>query len=172
MLNPFADAEGKAAIARRLQPAAEDATVQDYVDDAWARATSVAPCIAEDTFPAGTEAQMAQKVAELKAVLRGIILRWHEAQAGGLTGKTQSAGPYQQSLQLDARPKRGYTLQPSEIIDLQRLCLRRGAPFSVDTMPEDPALDIPLYGVVVNGPDNPLLAPSGEWSEDRVIPDV
>lgn len=172
MQNPFADDAGKAAIARRLQPAAEATTVEDYIEDAWARATSVAHCIAKDTFPAGTEEQKAQKVAELKAILRGIILRWHEAQAGGLTGKTQQAGPYQQSLQLDARPKRGYTLQPSEIIDLQRLCVRRGAPFSVDTVPETPQLDWPLYGVVVNGRTEDLVGPPGEWSEDRVIPDV
>ncbi len=174
MDNPFADAEGKAAIARRLQPAADPATVQDYIEDAWARATSVAPCIAEDTFPPGaTEEIRANKVAELKAILRGLILRWHEAQAGGLTGKTNMAGPYQQSLQLDARPKRGYTLQPSEIVDLQRLCIRRGAAFSVDTIPaEEQYTGDPLYGVVVNGTTVGLCGPPGEWSEDRVIPDV
>ncbi|UOW93078.1 head-to-tail adaptor [Mycobacterium phage NoShow] len=172
MDNPFGDDEGKAAIARRLQPKADDATVGDYIEDAWARATSIAPCIAEDTFPTGTEKEQARKVAELKAILRGIILRWHEAQAGGLTGKTQSAGPYQQSLQLDSRPKRGYTLQPSEIVDLQRLCLKKGRPFSVDTMPEDPAADVPLAGVVVNGDTETLNGPAGEWSEDRAILDV
>lgn len=172
MDNPFGDDQGKAAIARRLEGVKPE-TIQDYIDDAWARATGVAPCIALESFPPGaTDALKAQKVAELKAILRGIILRWHEAQAGGAVGKTQMAGPYQQSVQLDSRPKRGFILQPSEIIDLQRLCQRKGRPFSVDTMPDDPALDIPLYGAVVNGPEDPLLAPPGEWSEDRVIPDV
>lgn len=171
MDNPFNDAEGRAAIKRRLQPTADDATVQDYIDDVWARATSVAPCIAKTTFPTGTDEEKAAKVAQVKAILRGIILRWHEAQAGGLTGKTQSAGPYQQSLQLDARPKRGYVLQPSEIIDLQRLCLKRGRPFSIDTMPDDTVSTAPLYGVVVNG-DEFLNGPAGEWSPDAPVVDV
>lgn len=165
MENPFGSTEGKAAIARRLQPAVPDETVTDYVEDAWARAISIAPCIAEDTFPS-------EKEPEVKAVLRGIILRWHEAQAGGLTGKTQSAGPYQQSLQLDARPKRGYTLQPSEIIDLQRLCLRKGRPFSIDTIPDDTTVGVPLYGVVVNGSTDGLHGPPGEWSPDAPELDV
>jgi len=165
MDNPFDSDEGRAAIARRLQPPADPETVKDYVEDAWARATSIAPCIAEDTFPE-------EKSGQLKAVLRGIILRWHEAQAGGLTGKTQSAGPYQQSLQLDSRPKRGYTLQPSEIVDLQRLCLRKGRPFSIDTMPDDPEPNVPLYGVVVNGDTETLNGPAGEWSDVAVTPDV
>lgn len=172
MDNPFDTEEGKAAIARRLQPKADDATVQDYIEDAWAQATSVASCLAEDTFPTGTEAQIASKTAQVKAVLRSIILRWHESQAGGLTGRTNSAGPYQQSLQLDARPKRGYTLMPSEVVDLQRLCLRKGRPFSVDTMPDDPALDVPLYGVVVNGDTETLNGPAGEWSPDAPTLDI
>lgn len=169
MDNPFADDAGKAAIARRLQPSAEPETVQDYIEDVWARATSVAPCIAADTFPKVGEEEV--KTAELKAILRGIILRWHEAQAGGLTGKTQSAGPYQQSLQLDARPKRGYVLQPSEIIDLQRLCVKRGRPFSIDTIPDDFEDFAPLSGVVVNGNEF-LDGPPGEWSPSAPPVDV
>ena len=172
MDNPFDNTEGKAAISRRLQPAADAATVGDYIEDAWARATSIAPCIAEDTFPTGTPIEIASKTAQLKAILRGIILRWHEAQAGGLTGKTQSAGPYQQSLQLDQRPKRGYTLQPAEIVDLQRLCLKKGRPFSIDTMPEDAAANVPLYGVIVNGDTETLNGPPGEWSPDAPVLDV
>jgi hypothetical protein len=171
MDNPFDSDEGRAAIARRLQPAAEANTVQDYIEDAWAQATSVAICLAEDTFPSGSDAQKAQKTAQVKAVLRSIILRWHEAQAGGLTGKTQSAGPYQQSLQLDARPKRGYTLMPSEVVDLQRLCLKKGRPFSVDTIPDDFETFDPLEGAIVNG-DDYFNGPPGEWSEDAVEPDV
>lgn len=170
MQNPFGDDAGKAAIARRLQPQVESTTVDDYVEDAWARATAVAPCIALDTFP--KEGEEEQKTAELKAILRGIILRWHEAQAGGATGKTNMAGPYQQSVQLDARPKRGFVLQPSEIVDLQRLCMKRGRPFSVDTMPDDPQANVPLYGVVVNGDTETLNGPPGEWSPDAPVVDV
>lgn len=164
MQNPFADDAGKAAIARRLKPAADDATVQDYIDDAWAQATSIAPCLADEAFP--KEAEVATKTAQVKAVLRSIILRWHESQAGGLTGKSQQAGPYQQSLQLDARPKRGYTLMPSEIVDLQRLCLKKGRPFSIDTMPDTGWDGDPLEGVVVNGDTETLNGPPGEWSPD------
>jgi hypothetical protein len=170
MENPFADDAGKAAITRRLQPAATPETVQDYIDDVWAKALEIAPCIGLNTFP--KEGEEAQKTAAVKAILRGIILRWHEAQAGGLTGKTQSAGPYQQSLQLDARPKRGYVLQPSEIVDLQRLCLRKGRPFSIDTMPEETATAAPLFGVVVNGDTETLNGPPGEWSPDAPVVDV
>lgn len=172
MENPFKDGEGLAAIVRRL-PGVDEDTVKDYIDDAWARATSIAPCIALETFPPGATPELqAIKVAELMAILRGVILRWHEAQSGAVTGKTQMAGPYQQSLQLDARPKRGYVLQPSEIIDFQRLCVRKGRPFSFDTMPDDDTANIPLYGVVVNGDTETLNGPPGEWSPDAPEVDV
>lgn len=156
MQNPFAG-DGKAAIARRL-PGVEDATIQDYIADAWARAMSVAPCIGKDTFPA-------EKAPEVVAILRGIILRWHEAQSGAVVGKTNMAGPYQQSLQLDTRPKRGYVLLPSETLDLQRLCQKPGRPFTFDTIPDDFQVTSPLHGVVVNGDEN-LNGPPGEWSPD------
>lgn len=169
MENPFSSAGGKAEIARRL-PEVDSATVGDYIADAWARALSVAPCLGLDTFPpVGKEVE---KTAQVKAILRAVILRWHEAQAGGQTGKTQMAGPYQQSIQLDARPKRGYMLQPAEIVDFQRLCEKKGRPFSIDTMPDEIANDIPLYGVVVNGSTDGLHGPPGEWSEDRAVIDI
>ena len=167
MQNPFLG-DGKAAITRRL-PNVDGETVDDYIADAWAKAVGVAPCISLDTFPPENKPE---KAAELTAILRAIILRWHEAQSGALTGKTQMAGPYQQSIQLDARPKRGYTLQPSEIVDLQRLCQRTGRPFTFDTMPSDFEVKPPLYGVVVNGSTEGLNGPPGEWSPDAVEPDV
>lgn len=170
MENPFNNEEGKAAIARRLPDGVAADTVQDYIEDAWAYATSAAPCIALDSFPKTGEE--AQKTAELKAILRSIILRWHDAQSGAVTGKSQMAGPFQQNIQLDQRPRRGYTLQPSEIIDLQRLCMKKGRPFSFDTMPDDPTLNVPLYGAVVNGSTEGLRGPPGEWSPDAPVVDV
>lgn len=140
MENPFTG-EGKAEIVRRL-PGVPSETVDDYVEDSWAKAMAVAPCIGEDTFAE------AEKAGQVKAILRGIILRWHEAQSGAVTGRTQTAGPYAQGLQLDARPKRGYVLQPSEIVDLQRLCQRKGQPFSVSTMPDD----VSYPQTFINGP--------------------
>lgn len=172
MQNPFSDSAGKAAIARRLNPPADDATVGDYIEDVWGQAISIAPCLATDAFPSGSDVEKANKVQSLRSVLRGIILRWHEAQSGAATGKTQMAGPYQQSLQLDARPKRGYTLMPSEIVDLQRLCLRKGRPFSIDTMPEDVSSTAPLAGAVVNGETETLNGPPGEMSPDAPVLDV
>jgi hypothetical protein len=157
MENPFTG-DNWTIISRRL-PNVDEATVRDYIADAWAKAVDLAPCIAKSEFDEA-------KIPLVISILRGIILRWHEAQAGGLTAKTQMAGPYQQSLQLDARPKRGYVLQPSEIIDLQRLCTRKGRPFSVDTIPDEFSVTAPLHGVVVNGNTETLNGPPGEWSPD------
>lgn len=134
MENPFASSEGLAAITRRLQPQPDEGTVQDYVDDAWARAVGVAPQISEESFPPQNKPEQADQIT---AILRAIILRWHEAQSGAVAGRSQMAGPYQQNLQLDSRPKRGYTLMPSEVLDLQRIARRQGAMFSVDTFPDD-----------------------------------
>lgn len=168
MDNPFDNTEGKAAIKRRLPDGTPDDTIQDYIEDAWARAISIAPCIALDSFPPSDKPE---KEDLLKAILRSIILRWNEASAGGVTGKTQMAGPYQQALQFDARPKRGLTLINAEIVDLQRLCLKKGRPFTFDTMPDDFKVTTPLHGVVVNGDEN-LNGPPGEWSPDAPEVDI
>lgn len=133
MQNPFAG-EGKAEIVRRLPDDVSSNTVDDYIEDVWARAVGVVPVIAEDDFP---PVNKPEKAAAIKAILRAIILRWHEAQSGAATGKTQTAGPYAQAVQLDSRPKRGYTLMPSEVVDLQRACKTKGAMFTVSTMPEN-----------------------------------
>jgi len=130
MQNPFLG-EGKAEIVRRLPNDVSSETVDDYIEDAWARAVAIVPVIAEETFPTKPE-----KAAQIKAILRGVILRWHDAQSGAITGRTQSAGPYAQGLQFDTRPKRGYTLMPSEVVDLQRACKTKGAMFTVSTMPD------------------------------------
>lgn len=131
MQNPFSG-EGKAEIVRRLPDDVSSETVDDYIADVWARALSVVPVIADELWPPKPE-----KAASIKAILRGIILRWHEAQSGAATGRSNTAGPYAQALQLDARPKRGYTLMPSEVVDLQRVCRTKGAMFTVSTMPDD-----------------------------------
>ena len=160
MDNPLDNEEGRAAIARRLD-GVSSATLQDYIDDAWARALSIAPCIGLPSFE-----EDSAKVSQLVAILRAIILRWHETQSGALTGKTQMAGPYQQSIQMDSRPRRGFSLLQIETLDLQRLCARPGRAFSFGTVPEDLESLIPLYGVVVNGDTETLNGPPGEWSEE------
>ncbi|WP_255812508.1 hypothetical protein [Mycobacteroides abscessus] len=133
MQNPFAG-EGKAEIVRRLPDDVSSDTVDDYIEDVWARALSVVPVVAEESWPPQNKPE---KAAQIKAILRGIILRWHEAQSGAATGRTQTAGPYSQALQLDVRPKRGYTLMPSETVDLQRVCRTKGAMFTVSTIPDE-----------------------------------
>lgn len=162
MENPFAGATGKEAITRRL-PGVPEATIQDYIDDAWAKATSVAPCIALDTFPPDNKPE---KAAELTAILRGIILRWHQVQSGSVQSQSRMAGPYQQQISLNPQPRRGWALQPSEVLDLQGLCKRQGQAFSFDTIPEDFEVKPPLYGVVVNGSTEGLHGPDGEWSDE------
>lgn len=133
MENPFLGA-GKAEIARRLPDNVSTETIDDYIEDAWARAVGIVPGVAEESFPPEGKPE---KAGQIKAILRAIILRWHEAQSGAITGQQHTAGPYAQALQLDARPKRGYTLIPSEVVDLQRVVRRQGGMFSVSTLSEE-----------------------------------
>ena len=149
MENPFGSTEGKAAIARRLKGVDSD-TIQDYIDDAWANALRVAPCL--------KDLEDEDKVKQVAAILRSVILRWHEAGTNSVTGKV--AGPYQ--VQLGTQPKRGYQLQPSEVVDLTSFCKKQGRPFSIDTTPELPE-GYPLCGATINGYPG---GPQGEWSPD------
>lgn len=95
------------------------------IADALAMAARVAPCIAESTFT---------YEAAAKAILRGAILRWHDAGTGAVT--QQGAGPFQMSV--DNRQQRRGMFWPSEIQQLQELC-RDGDPtgqaFTIDTTP-------------------------------------
>lgn len=144
MQNPFVGS-GKAAIVRRLPDDVPSETVDDYIADAWSKATSVAPCIGEDDFPE-------ENANQVKAVLRGIILRWHDAQSG--VKVQQAAGPYQQVI--DPGPKRGYQLWPSEILDLQRICKSSGVIFTIDTFPDED--DSPAK-TFINGPHDVTVNP-------------
>ena len=82
---------------------------QAMIDDALAMAELVAPCI--------TTAEFAHAGAA-KAVLRGAILRWHDAGTGAVS--SQAAGPFQQTL--DTRQPRRAMFWPSEIEQLQKMC--------------------------------------------------
>lgn len=157
MDNPFAGT-GKAAIQRRLANVDPD-TVQDYIDDAWAKALSVAPCVGEETFPPENNPG---KAAQLTAILRSIILRWHESGINNVTAV--QAGPFGAQFG-QPPPRKGFNLFPSEIVDLQRLCAKQGRPFSVDTIPADYVAFDPLTGVVINGFTETLNGPPGEWAE-------
>ncbi|MFC9769463.1 hypothetical protein, partial [Rhodococcus jostii] len=90
-------------------PTLDEGKAQLMIDDAIATAAVVAPCILDEDFT---------QEAAAKAILRGAILRWHDAGNGAVV--TQAAGPFSQAL--DTRQVRRAMFYPSEITDLQRLC--------------------------------------------------
>ena len=94
------------------------------IEDAEATAILTAPCLEDlpDDSP---------KRAAVKAVLRAAILRWHDAGTGAV--QQVSAGPFQQSIQVQARRS---LFWPSEIEQLQGLCKHGDdkKAFAVDTV--------------------------------------
>lgn len=100
----------------------DDTKAAAMIVDAMALAARVAPCILTVDF-AYPEAAL--------AIIRGAILRWHEAGTGALS--QQSAGPFMQTVD-NRQPRRGM-FWPSEINDLQELCSTSGAAgaFTIDT---------------------------------------
>lgn len=82
---------------------------QAMIDDALAVAAIYAPCILADDFAFEAAA---------KAILRGAILRWHEAGSGATV--TQTAGPFGQTI--DTKQQRRSMFWPSEIDQLRDLC--------------------------------------------------
>lgn len=162
MDNPFVGS-GSTAISRRL-PHLPSETVNDLIEDAWARAVEAAPCIAQAEFPV-------DKAPLVKALLRAVILRWADQNLLPDQGKGvhKVAGPYQMSVETPQR--RGFRLDLGETVDFRKLCLKPGRPFTIDTLTDD-GLKPPLYGVVVNGDSN-LNGPDGEWSDlDPEFPEV
>ncbi len=114
-----------------LTPFAEidPAKAEVMIEDAEALAILAAPCLAPDFAPPLT----APKVAAVRAILRGSILRWNEAGTGALSA--QSAGPFGQTL--DTRQVRKNMFWPSEISQLQDICkgdTDDDGAFSVDTV--------------------------------------
>lgn len=94
------------------------------VAGANARATRVAPCLAETPTT--------DQLAEAKLVLIGAVKRWTEAGAGAM--QNFAAGGF--SMGLDTRQRTGFNLWPSEITDLQAICKTGSSgAFSVDTAP-------------------------------------
>lgn len=96
------------------------------VQDATAQAVLAAPCL-------GTEDDLtdAQKAA-VKSILRGAILRWHDAGSGAFQQDTQ--GPF--SVTYDTRQTRKALFWPSEIAQLQSVCSAinggKGGAFEID----------------------------------------
>ena len=101
------------------------------IEDAEAMAVLAAPCLSSSEFQSD-EARM----AAVRAILRGALIRWHDAGSGAVT--QQSAGPFSQSL--DTRQQRRGMFWPSEIAQLRDICAgfsgadSTGA-YTIDTAP-------------------------------------
>ena len=99
---------------------------QAMIADAEALAILVAPCLSDTT------GFTVNKLAAVKAVLRGAILRWNEAGTGAVA--SQSVGPFSESF--DNRQPRKGLFWPSEIAQLQSICTTGASTaFTIDTAP-------------------------------------
>ncbi len=116
------------------------------VAGANAQASRVAPCLAGTGDDAPTDGQL----AEAALVLIGAVERWIRAGSGALQSET--VGPF--GVTVDTRQRTGYNLWPSEIAQLQAICLAddtaTGA-YEIDTAPASAG----VYGVDYwwSGPD-------------------
>jgi hypothetical protein len=117
-----------------LEPFASiDATkLSAMVDDAEAMAVLAAPCLS-------TPADLSRlQIAGVRAILRGAILRWHEAGSGALQQQSQSVGVFARSESFDNRQQRRGMFWPSEISQLQDICGKTttsSGAFAIDTAP-------------------------------------
>jgi hypothetical protein len=110
-----------------LAPFAEitQAKAEAMIADALAMARLAAPCIDDEDF-AHPEAAL--------AVIRGAILRWHEAGSGVRTQVSDTVGPFSYSESF-LQPQRRALFWPSEIDQLKKLCAdsSAGKAWSYDT---------------------------------------
>lgn len=113
----------------------DPAKAEAMIEDAEAMAVLAAPCLSDPEFQGDTA-----KVAAVKAILRGAILRWDDAGSGALSQHSQTAGPWTESESYDTRTPRRAMFWPTEIAQLRDLCGNSGSSgraFEVDTIPED-----------------------------------
>lgn len=105
----------------------DPAKAQAMIADALALAVLAAPCLADESKL--TDAQ----VAAARAIMRGAVLRWNDTGSGAM--QSQTAGPF--GVAFDTRQPRKSMYWPSEIEDLQKVCLGvgAGAAFTIDTAP-------------------------------------
>lgn len=126
-LSPFAEIDGVKAAA--------------MIADAEAMAILAAPCLATLHIAPADETEEAKairlgKVAAAKALLRGAIVRWHEAGSGAISQEGVTAGPFGSQQSFDTRVQRKAMFWPSEIEQLQSICsaLDSGKAFTLDTV--------------------------------------
>ncbi|WP_457171553.1 hypothetical protein [Mycobacteroides abscessus] len=122
MDNPFTNTED---LTRRL-PNIPPTTITDFAEDAWARATEAAPCLAADDFPS-------EKQDLVKTLLRAVILRWAQDNIpqSDSSATTRVAGPYQMTV--EAPQRKGFRLTLGETVDFTKLCQKPGTPFTIHT---------------------------------------
>lgn len=109
----------------------DEAKASAMIDDAYARAARVAPCLQDEDFQADPG-----NVAVVRSVLRAAILRRNDAGSGAT--QYQTAGPFAQQT-ATGQPHRSM-LWPSEIEELQAVCAAysgtsSGGAFSINTSP-------------------------------------
>ncbi|MFC0359525.1 hypothetical protein ACFFHC_06925 [Kytococcus schroeteri] len=102
------------------------------IEDAEAQAVLAAPCLADPGFTADP-----QRVALVKSILRGAVLRWHDAGSGSVVQET--TGPFSRTI--DTKTARRGMFWPDEIAQLRDLCAAftgesgDGRAFQLDTTP-------------------------------------
>lgn len=97
---------------------------QAMIDDALALAAVLAPCILTEGFAYDAAA---------KAIIRGAVVRWHEAGAGAT--QSQTAGPF--GMTIDTKQQRRGMFFDNEVDQLRLLCQGAGdtsGAFAVDTV--------------------------------------
>lgn len=143
-----------------LTPFAEipAAKATEMITDAEAQAFLAAPCIvnlpvATDGETAAEAALRQAKLAGLRSILRGAILRWNEAGTGAFQTTSTQTGPFAQTQGFDTRQVRKGMFWPSEIEQLQGLCAtgEKGKAFSVDTVGRSAAGHAPWCSLMFGG---------------------
>lgn len=105
----------------------EAVTATAMIADALALAKMVAPCLKGSDLDD-------DDAAAAKAIIRGAILRWNEAGAGGsTTNRQEMAGGMQ--INTAVTPVRKAMFWPAEISDLQKICKQSSGAYSIDTAP-------------------------------------
>jgi len=110
------------------------------IADAESMAILAAPCLpglatAPDGETPEAGALRLAKLAAVKAILRGAILRWEDAGSGATQTNQEQIGPF--GAQTAFTPARKSMFWPSEIEQLQGICSsgEKGSAYTLDTAP-------------------------------------
>lgn len=125
------------------------AKAAEMIADAESMAILAAPCLPGlITAPEGetpeAEALRLAKLAAVKAILRGAILRWEDAGSGALQTRQEQIGPF--GAQNTVAPLvRKSMFWPSELEQLQGICSsgEKGKAYSLDTAPGGASAHLP-----------------------------